>query len=75
MKITYSERYLNGSGTGSFGCNAVLPLCTKVHVCVEEALNVELNICPAGGRLTAHIVVGVERVNNNSVYERYLYCY
>jgi len=53
----------------------VLPLCTTVHVCVEEALNVELNICPAGGRITAHVVVGVERVNNNSVYERYLYCY
>lgn len=40
----------------------MLPLCTKVHVCVEEALNVELNICPAGGRFTAHVVVGVERV-------------
>jgi hypothetical protein len=56
----------------------VLPLCTRVYVCGEEALNVELNICPAGGRLTtvnAHIVVGVERVNNNSICESYLYCY
>jgi hypothetical protein len=42
---------------------------------VKSTSNVELNVGAASGRLPADIVVGVERVNNNSVYERYLYCY